>query len=70
MPGGSARREGVGSNDTSYTIIDLAPNTQYFVVVIAETEAGDGIASDNVTSTTGFGGEKWICSFLSVCIFH
>ena len=39
-------------NRTSYTIMDLIPNTNYDVRLSAFTEAGEGNRSVNVTGTT------------------
>ena len=58
QPVNQARREGVGNDDTTYTISGLQPNTDYIVVIIAQTRVGDGPQSNNGMAKTGFGGEK------------
>ena len=56
--GGESRREGAGGNILTYTILNLLPNTEYTVEVLALTSAGEGPATSSFTRTTGFGGKK------------
>ena len=58
QPGNQVRREPVGNNATTYTIRNLQPNTDYIVVILAQTREGEGDQSGNGMATTGFGGEK------------